>query len=47
MGKLYLTAYLLINMVLLLNLLIAILSNTYSLLSEKGLGLYLAHLIDI
>lgn len=44
-GMLYLAFYLLVNMVLLLNFLIAILSSTYSLLVTHGVGLYLESII--
>ena len=39
-GKLYTTLFLLSNMVLLLNLVIAILSSTYTYYEDKKLGLY-------
>lgn len=46
-GLLYLAFYLLVNMILLLNLLIAVLSSTYSLLVTHGVGLYLESIIDV
>ena len=46
-GIIFLTLYLIINMVLLLNLLIGILSSTYSILQNQGVGLYLQALIDV
>ena len=46
-GYLFLAIYLLINMIVLLNLIIAILSSTYSQLETHGIGLYLKSLIDI
>ena len=47
LGYLFLAIYLLINMIVLLNLIIAILSSTYSQLETHGIGLYLKSLIDI
>ena len=46
-GVLYLAFYLLVNMILLLNLLIAILSTTFSLFVTHGVGLYLESIIDM
>ena len=45
-GSLFLAVYLLISLVLLLNLLIAVLSSTFSQLESHGVGLYLQSLID-
>ena len=47
LGTLFLAVYLLINLVILLNLIVAILSSTYSQLESQGIGLYLRSLIDI
>ena len=46
-GKIYLMAYLIISNIVLLNFLIAILSDTYSHLNEKKQGLYLQQVIYI
>ena len=40
-GIVFLASFLLVNMVLMLNLLIAILSSTYAHLEQKGVALYL------
>ena len=45
-GSLFLVLYLLVSLVLLLNLLIAVLSSTFSQLESHGVGLYLQSLID-
>ena len=46
MGTIFLSIYLLINMVLMMNLLIAILSSTYSTIANQGSALYTQALID-
>ena len=45
-GSLFLALYLLVSLVLLLNLLIAVLSSTFSQLESHGVGLYLQSLIN-
>ncbi len=45
-GYLYLAFYLMLNLILLLNFVIAILSSTYSRLERHGVGLYLESLLD-
>ena len=47
LGILFMSFYLFLNIILLLNLLIAILSSTYSKLEGKGIGLYLRNIIEI
>lgn len=39
-------AYLLVNLVLMLNLLIALLSNTYTVFERKSLALYLKDVVN-
>ena len=46
-GILYLAFYLLVNMILLLNLLIAVLSNTFSMLVAQGVWLYLESIVEV
>ena len=46
LGQVYLTAYLIIGLIILLNLLIAILSSTYSILESRSVGLYLERIIE-
>ena len=46
-GKAFMSFYLIISMVLLLNLLIAVLSSTYAKYESNSIGLYLESLIDI
>lgn len=45
-GEVFLALYLLICMVLMVNLLIALLSTTYSTLASQGVGLYLQNIIE-
>lgn len=45
-GEFFLALYLLICMVLMVNLLIALLSTTYSRLASQGVGLYLQNIIE-
>lgn len=45
-GKLYILASVILFTILILNLIIAILSNTYTLFSDKSIGLYLSKIIS-
>lgn len=45
-GQIYLAAYLIVGLVILLNLLIAILSSTYASLENRSVGLYLERIIE-
>ena len=45
-GEIYLTFYLYANLVIMLNLLIAVLSSTYSNNEQLGVGLYLRGILD-
>ena len=46
LGQVYLAAYLILGLVILLNLLIAILSSTYAILESRSVGLYLERIIE-